>query len=134
MIEPAEDAWFMAIYLSEASFRNLSMSPQTETATRRPMGYASGVVVGIILPLAILLFGLTSPVRALALIFLLVGAWTILFGTLYQREKAYWAGWGAGLAVLSSVAVLPFAYTIGLVLVVVVVLIIATAFLRRDPR
>jgi hypothetical membrane protein len=96
------------------------------------MGYASGVVVGILVPIALLLFGITSPVRAFALIFLLVGLWTILFGVFYENDRPYWIGWGAGIAVVSSIAVLPLSYTIGLVLIVIVVLILATALLRRS--
>ncbi len=100
-------------------------------SSRVRMGYASGVVVGILLPIALYLFGIVTPIRSLSLIFLLVGVWTILFGYFYQGEKGYWIGWGAGIAVLSTVAIVPFSYTLGLVLMVIVILILATAFGRR---
>lgn len=119
--------------LRAIDLRPLEMSTtQVVSRNRMRMGYSSGIVVGILLPLALLLFGVTSPLRSLSLIFLFCGVWTIIFGFYYQREKSYWIGWGAGIAVLSSIAIVPLRYTIGLVLIVIVILVLATAFGRRS--
>src|SRR5579872_5195056 len=98
-------------------------STQNVTRNGSQLGFASGIVISVLLPIALLLFGLVDSLRAISLVFLFAGAWTILFGAFYRSEKLYWIGWGAGIAILSSVAILPFQYTIGLILVAIVVLI-----------
>lgn len=100
------------------------------------VGFGIGIVIGILLPVALFLFGLLSFTDALAGVFLLVGLWTLAFGMMWGRaaDKLYNAGWGLVIATFSSLAVLPLRYFLGLELVVVIAMTVIYAMGRSSRK
>jgi hypothetical protein len=88
--------------------------------------YWIGVIVAVLVVAAAYLFGLVDGTYAVSYALLFVGLWTILsaFFTIDAKDRYYYSGWGVIFAVLSTFAYLPFAYTVGLLLVALVILIL----------
>jgi hypothetical protein len=62
------------------------------------------------------------------------GLWTIVCGVIInggRNDRIYYIGWGSVIAVLSTIVVLPLAYTIGLVLTVIIALIILSYIIPK---
>lgn len=91
-----------------------------------------GLIATILLPLALLLFGILRASHAVAAIFLLSGLWTLVFGLTMEnrRERLYYSGSGVVVAILSSFIVIQFRYTLGLELVALVALALIQALFR----
>ena len=104
------------------------------------VGLGVGLIATILLPLALLLFGVLNPKHALAAIFLLSGLWTLAFGVTMEskRERLYYSGSGVVVALLSTFVAIQFRYTLGLELVVLVALALVQALFRpgmpRPPK
>lgn len=98
--------------------------------------FGVGVVIGILLPFALWLFGVLRLVDALAGVFLLVGLWLLAFGLAWGRaeDKLYNAGWGLVVATFASLAFLPLRYFLGLELVVVILMTVVYAAGRSSRR
>lgn len=96
------------------------------------IAYGEGVVVAILLPFVLLLFGLVSLSVSLFLILLLFGLWTLVsaFAIARKEERNYFLLWGLILACVSTIFVIPVAYAIGLVLIA----IIASVFIYASTR
>ena len=96
-----------------------------------------GYIVAFLLAIALYLFGITNPLQSLSMLFLLVGLWTIVCGLAInggRNDRIYYFGWGSVIAVLSTIVVLPLAYTIGLVLIVIIALIILNYVIPKSTR
>lgn len=93
-------------------------------------------MVAVLLSTAAGLLGVVGAKGALSLALLLVGAWTLLsaFVIVDREDRTFYTGWGIVLAGLSLSYVIPFRYALGLVLIAVVVLIVATVTFGRAPR
>jgi len=91
-----------------------------------------GLLVCVLVPLALLLFGVVDDEQTAALVLLLGGIWTVVFGVALGRkkERLYNVGFGILVAVLSSFIVLPLQYTAGLVVVSFVAIILASVVAR----
>jgi hypothetical protein len=104
----------------------------------RRIGLGIGLIATILLPLALLLFGLLKPRETISAILLLSGLWTLAFGLLMERkaERLYYSGFGVVLALLSTFIFIQFRYTLGLVLVALVALALIQAVFRpgAPPR
>ncbi len=98
------------------------------------VGFASGVVVAVLIGPIIYLLGIASPLLSLSIIFLIAGIWTVLYGVWFTSDKVYWIGWGGLIAILSTFYVLPLQYTAALVLIVIVGLIIFTSIRSRNAK
>lgn len=88
------------------------------------MGLGVGLIATVLVPLALLLFGALLPAETLAAVLLLSGLWTLVFGLFLEGagERFYYSGLGAVVAILSTFEFVPVRYTVGLVLVAIVVL------------
>ena len=86
----------------------------------------------MLIPIALLLFGILRPVTALSAILLLSGVWTLVFGLIMEAraERLYYSGFGIVLALLSTFHFIAFRYTAGLVVVAVVVLALVSAVFK----
>jgi predicted branched-subunit amino acid permease len=86
-----------------------------------------GLIVCIVLPIALLLFGVVTDFEAVGLVLLLSGLWIAIFGALFaaNREKSYYVGLGGLIAVVSTFVVLPVQYTVGLLLVAIIAIVLA---------
>jgi len=107
----------------------------------RRLGLGIGLIVTVLLPIAFLLFGILHPRQSIAAILLLSGLWAFVFGLFMEmkRDRLYYSGFGAIVALLSSFIVIPFRYTAGLVIVAIVVLALIQALFNpgappRQPK
>lgn len=97
------------------------------------LGWGVGVVVAVLLSVAAYLFDLVNMTYAASYALLFVGIWTIVsaFFLVDVKDRHYYAGWGVVMAALSTFAYLPFAYTVGLLLVAFVILILIYIYAGR---
>ncbi len=100
-------------------------------------GWGIGTIVAILLSFALYLFGVLPDWGwLLSCILLLCGLWTVVaaFAVVESKDRTYYLGWGAVIAVLSLFRVVSLAYTIALILMAIVVLIIINVYLGRTPK
>jgi hypothetical protein len=104
--------------------------------TSRSVGLGTGVVVAILISLALILFGVVSAVNGLAVLFLLGGLWTVVFGAAFTtaRDRLFFVGWGLVVAVLSTFAFVSWQYALGLEVVVVLVVVLLSIFTKPAPK
>jgi hypothetical protein len=97
-----------------------------------------GLIATVLLPLALLLFGLLSFDQTVSAILLLSGLWAVAFGLFMERkqERLYYSGFGVVVALLSTFLFIHLRYTVGLVIVALVVLALIQALFRpgAPPR
>ena len=95
----------------------------------------AGVILATLLSLALYLFGILSATQAAAAFLLLSGVWILVFGvSLAQgRDRLYYSGWGVVMAALSTFAVLPLQYVLGVV-VVAAILVVVAGMVARPKR
>jgi hypothetical protein len=99
------------------------------------LSWGVGIIVAILLSAATFSFGLRLN-YTISLGLLLVGLWTIVCALLLvdRKDRWYYSGWGVVLAFLSLFAFLPAGYTIGLVLIAIVVLILLYVYLGESEK
>ncbi len=92
--------------------------------------------MAVLLSAAAGLLGLVGVKGTFALVLLLVGLWTLVaaFTFAERGDRPFYAGWGVVLAGLSLTYLVPLRDALGLILVAVVVLILATAYFGRGAR
>ena len=95
------------------------------------LGYGSGLIVAILLPIVLYLFGVTDGLQSVSALLLFCGLWTVVYGLTTHVDKSLYVGWGAGIAVLSTFIVIPLNYSLALVLVVIIILIVFSAARSR---
>jgi hypothetical protein len=104
----------------------------------RRIGLGIGFIATVLLPLALLLFGLLKFEQTIAAILLLSGLWALVFGFLMERkqERLYYSGFGVMVALLSTFAFIHLRYTVGLIIVALVALALIRAVFRpgATPR
>jgi hypothetical protein len=100
------------------------------------LSWGVGSLVAILLSIAAALLGAVGAKGLLSLALLLVGAWTLLsaFVIVDREDRTFYAGWGIVLAGLALSYVLPLRFALGLVLIALVVLILATVSFGRTPK
>jgi len=98
----------------------------------RLIGLGVGLIATILIPFALLLFGVLNPRHTIAAVFLLSGLWALVFGVLMEnrRESLYYSGFGLLVALLSTAVVIQFRYTLGLELLALVGLALVQAIFR----
>ncbi len=97
--------------------------------------WGAGIIIAVLLPLALLLFGILNFAHTIAGIILLIGVWTLISGFAFspQRDRIFMVGWGLVLAIFSTIFLIKPAYALGLVLLAVIALVLVTAFGRQKP-
>ena len=88
--------------------------------------YGAGLIIAVLLPVALLLFGLLSLLQVVSAMLLLGGLWTLVFGLFMgaKGDRMYYSGSGVVVALLSTFIVIPVQYTAGLVLVAIIVFVV----------
>jgi hypothetical protein len=68
-----------------------------------------------------------SAIQAAAAFLLLNGAWILVFGVSLARgrDRLYYSGWGVVMASLSTFAILPLQYVLGVVVVAIMLVVVA---------
>ena len=84
-----------------------------------------GIILATLASLVVFLFGLVGYEWLGALLLLLNGLWIVVYGAVEaeSKDKLYYAGWGLIMAGLSTFVVLPIAYTLGVVIVLIMAVI-----------
>jgi len=95
---------------------------------RLKVGLGIGLLVCVLVPAALLLFGVVDDAQTAALILFLGGVWTVVFGAALgsRKDRLYNVGFGIVVAVFSTFIFLPLQYTAGLVVVSLVAVILAS--------
>ena len=95
------------------------------------LSWGIGTIVAILVSAAVYSFGIVGLKDAVSLVLLLEGLWTIVCAIVVveRRDGWYYAGWGVVLAFLSTFAFLPTGYTIGLILISIVMLILLYVYM-----
>ncbi len=97
--------------------------------------YGMGILVAVLLAAALALFGLVSLQGAVTVGMVLTGLWTVVSAfAVGGGARNYYLGWGIIITGLSLTYFVPVQYAVGLVLVAIVGLIVATAFLPKRPK
>jgi len=92
-------------------------------------GWGVGVLVAILLPIALALFGILTLALTAAAVVLLIGVWTFVsaFAFAEQRDRLYMVGWGVILALFSAIFVIKPQYALGLVVLGMVSMVVIYA-------
>jgi hypothetical protein len=104
---------------------------------RLGLGIGTGMIVAVLLSAAAYLFGLVKSLSyTVSLALLLTGLWTIACAltVVERKDRNYYGGWGAVIAVLSLFAFLPLQYAIGLLLLALVALILLYAYTGKKDK
>lgn len=101
----------------------------------RSAGWGIGVIIAVLISLALILFGVVSTISGIAVMFALNGLWFVVFGIAFTaaRDRLYFIGWGLVVAVLSTFDFLPWQYALGLEVIVVLVVVLLSIFLKPAP-
>ena len=93
-----------------------------------------GLLVCVLVPVVLLLFGVLDVSQTASAVLLLAGLWAIAYGLLFSKSgnKMYTIGIGIIVAVLSTLLFLPLQYVIGLVLIAVIAIVLATVVIGRN--
>jgi hypothetical protein len=96
------------------------------------IGIGIGLLVCVLVPVALLLFGLVGVSQTAALVLLLAGLWTVVFGIALasRKDRLYDVGFGVVVAVLSTSILLPLQYTAGLVVLAIIAIVLASIVMR----
>jgi hypothetical protein len=95
-----------------------------------------GALVAVLLSVAAGLLGLVGIKGTFTIMLLLVGLWTLVAAFTFagRDDRSFYAGWGVVLAGLSITYLVPLRDALGLILLAIVVLIVATAYFGRGAR
>ena len=93
-----------------------------------------GMILAVLVPLALFLFGVLNPLQGISALLLLAGLWTLIFGVFLgsREDRMAYGGWGLVVALFSTFILLPLQYTAGLVVVGIIALILIWVFAK--PR
>jgi hypothetical protein len=96
------------------------------------IGLGIGLLVCVLVPIALLLFGVVGDPQAVALLLFLAGLWTAVFGVAFAgaKDRLYDAGFGVVVMLLSTFLFLPLQYTAGLVVLAIIAVIAASVVLK----
>ena len=100
------------------------------------ISWGIGVILAVLISAAYYLFVMGDPKYPLALMLALVGLWTVASGflTVETKDRTYYAGWGAVIALSSLFAFLPFNYSAGVIVVAVVLMIIFSVYSSKTEK
>jgi hypothetical protein len=102
----------------------------------RRIGLGYGLVATVLVPVALLLFKALKLDQTVSAILLLSGLWAFVFGLLMEQkeERLYYSGFGVIIAILSTFVFISLRYTVGLVIVAIVVLALTQAVFRPGSK
>jgi hypothetical protein len=101
------------------------------------LAYGEGVIIAILAPFVILLFGKITVLQTFFSVFFLVGVWTLLsaFMLMKEKDRIFYVTWGLILASISSAFITHVQYAIALILIAIIaVLLINVATRKTQPK
>jgi hypothetical protein len=99
------------------------------------IGLGTGLIICILVPIVLLLFGTLDIAQTASGILLLAGLWTIVYGVAFSgsRDRIYNVGFGVIVAVLSTFLFLAIQYVVGLILVAIIAMVLVSVSARKKP-
>ena len=97
------------------------------------VGPGMGLIICVLLPLVLLLFGILDVTQTASGILLLGGLWAIAYGVLFgvARNKLYNIGSGIIVVAFSTFVFFPLQYVLGLVLISVMAIVVTSIATTR---
>lgn len=97
------------------------------------VGSGLGLIVCVLLPIVLALFGILDVSQTVAGILLLCGLWAIVYGVAFGkvRDRLYDVGAGIIVIAISTFVFLPAQYVIGLVLISVIAIVLTSIAMPR---
>lgn len=97
------------------------------------IGPGMGVIVCVLLPLVLLLFGILDAAQTLSGILLLGGLWAIAFGIMFGKRgnRLYNVGSGIVVVAFSTFIFFPLQYVLGLVLICAIAIVLISVATTR---
>ena len=91
-----------------------------------------GLVIAVLLPLALLLFGALTPYGAIAAVLLLAGLWILVFGVTFgaKVDRIYNVAMGLIIAILCTFYFVPARFTLGLVVVAAIAMVVLSLVVK----
>ncbi len=95
-----------------------------------------GLVTAVLLPIALVPFGVVTLLQSVSAVFLLAGSWKLIFGLAFVRgeERVHEVKWGVGFALLSTFAFIPLQYAAGLVALAMIGAAAAARLTKPRPQ
>ncbi len=92
-----------------------------------------GLIVCILLPIVLLLFGVLDKLQTISGILLLCGLWAIIYGVTFGKitDRLYDVGAGIIVIAISTFVFFPIQYVAGLVLISIIGLVLASVAMPR---
>ncbi len=99
------------------------------------LAYGEGIIVAILAPLVVLLFGKITVLQTFFAVFLLVGLWTLVSAFLLMalRVRMYYVAWGLILSSVSSAFIIHIQYAIALILIAIIAALLINVVTRKNP-
>ena len=97
------------------------------------VGSGLGLIVCVLLPIVLALFGILNVVQTFSGILLLCGLWAIVYGITFGklRDRLYDVGAGVIVIAISTFVFLPVQYVVGLVLISVIPIVLTSIAMPR---
>jgi hypothetical protein len=98
------------------------------------LAYGEGVILAILAPFVVLLFGKISILQTFFAVFFLVGVWTLISAFILMREKdrTYYLTWGLIIASLSSAFIVHIQYAVALILIAIIAALLYNVATRKE--
>jgi hypothetical protein len=101
------------------------------------LAYGEGVIIALLAPFVVYLFGKISILQTLFSVFALLGIWTLVSAFLLMavKERIYYLSWGLILLGISSAFIVHIQYAIGFILIAIIAaLLINVATRKSEPK
>jgi hypothetical protein len=101
------------------------------------LAYYEGVLVAILAPIVIYLFGKIDLLETSFLVFLLLGVWTLVsaFAMMSGHARMYYIVWGLILASFSSIFIIRIQYALALIILAVLASVLINVATRKiEPK
>ncbi|HYB04040.1 MAG TPA: hypothetical protein VED17_06240 [Nitrososphaerales archaeon] len=99
------------------------------------LAYGEGVIVAILAPFIVLLFGKITVLQTFFAVFLLLGLWTLVSAFLLMalKDRIYYITWGMILSCLSTAFIIHIQYAIALILIAIIAALLINVATRKNP-
>ncbi len=98
------------------------------------LAYGEGVLVAILAPFVVLLFGKINLFETFFLIFALLGVWTLVsaFTLAIAHDRFFYVAWGLILASFSSAFITRIQYAVALIILAIIASILINVATRKN--
>jgi len=99
------------------------------------LAYGEGVLVAILAPFIVLLFGKITVLQTFFAVFLLLGLWTLVSAFLLMavKDRIFYITWGLILSGISSAFIIHIQYAVAFILIAILAALVINVATRRNP-